>query len=647
MFLEKLFQSKPVSVNDLLLKLSNRQQKSGIEDKSLVTSELSTSVHPYSEIYRRIIGYPISTETQTSSVSQPMLSNEDIRFWSLVRFMNQIEPEHGGSSLPNLLLLLTHNNELYLVNENHCGCIFLDEIYSVKIDGPLLTSTSVALSDSFSFTVCTLIDKEEMIDFQFVCSTDQERAFWVHMLTSSIWFPEKLRPALFNQPNSIYSIDPSNMILQLPTRRILCIINPFAGKKSALTTFNERAKPIFDNCPGVVMTTILTLRAQHAQDICQQLDLGMWDEICCVGGDGIMHECINGLMRHPDWQRAIKLPICNIPGGSTNAFEVSIIGAQNVALAAFSVARGFTRQMDICSTFQKVRNSETGLYELKREYSFLCLMFGFLANVTHKTDILRKLHITSLRNKIGAFKEMLLKRSYRAKLSFVPFICPEEDRMEFLGKQDLNERDLNYDTTNEKYMLNRHKNQRTNVYNYKELRERTTFESDSTDGPDCPLLHAFFPELFSMVSVVDSQSVLYENFQSDKLIPYGQSNPRVVTIEDDFFGILAVNTSHIASGFPLGMSAYPNSEFIDLMWVLARDKSTTRFSFVKHFFEMEKGDEGEVVLSDHDSVNFERTQVFKLVPEEEGTVVSIDGEEGAFVETFVEVHPGMINYFVL
>ena len=58
--------------------------------------------------------------------------------------------------------------------------------------------------------------------------------------------------------------------------------------------------------------------------IASQLDLGMYDAIVTVSGDGLLHEVVNGLMKHADWQRAIKHPIGVIPGGTGNGLVVSM-----------------------------------------------------------------------------------------------------------------------------------------------------------------------------------------------------------------------------------------------------------------------------------------------------------------------------------
>ena len=78
---------------------------------------------------------------------------------------------------------------------------------------------------------------------------------------------------------------------------------------------------------------ITTDHALQATEIGSSVDLDAYDAIATVSGDGLLHELINGLMKHKDWQRAIKHPIGVIPGGTGNGLAVSmgIFGMLSIA----------------------------------------------------------------------------------------------------------------------------------------------------------------------------------------------------------------------------------------------------------------------------------------------------------------------------
>ena len=48
--------------------------------------------------------------------------------------------------------------------------------------------------------------------------------------------------------------------------------------------------------------------------------LSDYDGVVVVGGDGTLHECINGLLQRSDWQLAVKqMPVGMVSGGSGTA----------------------------------------------------------------------------------------------------------------------------------------------------------------------------------------------------------------------------------------------------------------------------------------------------------------------------------------
>ena len=69
------------------------------------------------------------------------------------------------------------------------------------------------------------------------------------------------------------------------------------------------------------------------------IQIGAFDGIVCVSGDGLVHEVFNGLMSRKDWDQAIKIPLGTIPAGSGNALATDM-GTLDPISAAFGIARG-------------------------------------------------------------------------------------------------------------------------------------------------------------------------------------------------------------------------------------------------------------------------------------------------------------------
>ena len=54
------------------------------------------------------------------------------------------------------------------------------------------------------------------------------------------------------------------------------------------------------------------------------------DCLISVSGDGLIHECINGLADHPDGKDALQIPVAPVPAGSGNGLSVSLLGLEVV-----------------------------------------------------------------------------------------------------------------------------------------------------------------------------------------------------------------------------------------------------------------------------------------------------------------------------
>lgn len=59
-------------------------------------------------------------------------------------------------------------------------------------------------------------------------------------------------------------------------------------------------------------------RKGHGEELCETMSIEGIDVICCLGGDGTFHECVNGYMRRKDDAR-LKVPLAVLPGGTGNS----------------------------------------------------------------------------------------------------------------------------------------------------------------------------------------------------------------------------------------------------------------------------------------------------------------------------------------
>lgn len=100
--------------------------------------------------------------------------------------------------------------------------------------------------------------------------------------------------------------------------------------------------PIFDGA-GAEVTILETEYAGHSRDLARDMDISNYDGFCCIGGDGTMHEAINGIMNRKD---GLRIPIGLITGGTGNSFmhDLDCLDPVN---AAKRIVTGRRRPIDI------------------------------------------------------------------------------------------------------------------------------------------------------------------------------------------------------------------------------------------------------------------------------------------------------------
>ena len=94
------------------------------------------------------------------------------------------------------------------------------------------------------------------------------------------------------------------------------IINPNSGIKKSVNIFNSIISPEL-NKRGHTIKFKITDHQYHAKKIIQKINLKNKDAILVLGGDGTMHEVINGMLNRSDGD---TLPIGLVTGGTGNSF---------------------------------------------------------------------------------------------------------------------------------------------------------------------------------------------------------------------------------------------------------------------------------------------------------------------------------------
>ena len=124
-------------------------------------------------------------------------------------------------------------------------------------------------------------------------------------------------------------------------QKVYLIYNPFSGNRKGITIL-ERIKPIFEQS-NLKLEVFETKYAGHARELANTLPFDGYDGLCVIGGDGTMHEIVNGMLKRTD---GVKIPIGLIAGGTGNSF-MHDVDALDPEVAARRILTGRKRKVDI------------------------------------------------------------------------------------------------------------------------------------------------------------------------------------------------------------------------------------------------------------------------------------------------------------
>ncbi|KAL2764612.1 sphingosine kinase 1 isoform 2, partial [Daubentonia madagascariensis] len=199
--------------------------------------------------------------------------------------------------------------------------------------------------------------------------------------------------------------------------RVLVLLNPRGGRGKALQLFRSHVQPLLAEAE-ISFMLMLTERRNHARELVRSEELGRWDALVVMSGDGLMHEVVNGLMERPDWETAIQKPLCSLPAGSANALAASLnhyAGYEQVTNedlltnCTLLLCRRLLSPMNLLSL-----HTASG----QHLFSVLSLAWGFIADVDLESEKYRRLG--EIRFTLGTFLRLATLRTYRGRLAYLP-----------------------------------------------------------------------------------------------------------------------------------------------------------------------------------------------------------------------------------
>ncbi len=181
-------------------------------------------------------------------------------------------------------------------------------------------------------------------------------------------------------------------------KKLYLIVNPEGGAKKGLDIL-ERVEPIFSEA-DIELTILKTKYAGHAEEYANKLPYAGYDGLCAIGGDGTMHEVINGMLKRDD---NAMLPIGLLTGGTGNAF-MHDINCLDPLESARRIVNGELRPMDIAKV------------KANRElfYAFNIIGWGLVTDASSLAEKLRWLG--DKRYALAAILEVIISKKRISKL---------------------------------------------------------------------------------------------------------------------------------------------------------------------------------------------------------------------------------------
>ncbi|CAK7204605.1 sphinganine kinase lcb4 [Sporothrix eucalyptigena] len=188
-------------------------------------------------------------------------------------------------------------------------------------------------------------------------------------------------------------------------RRAYVLVNPHAGPGGAMKKWEHEARPLMD-AAHMALDVVTTTYSGQAVELCTALNIDNYDMVVACSGDGLPHECFNGLGKRPDARRALeRVAVAHIPCGSGNAMACNLYGSHHVSVAALAIVKGVVAPLDLAS----ITYGETRLL------SFLSQAVGVMAEVDLATENLR--WMGSARFTWGFIERLLARRVYPCDLA--------------------------------------------------------------------------------------------------------------------------------------------------------------------------------------------------------------------------------------
>ena len=162
-------------------------------------------------------------------------------------------------------------------------------------------------------------------------------------------------------------------------KRVLLIVNPYGGGGRNRARYTDVVAPLLA-AHHVDVTPAYTTHGGHARELAATSDLSQYSAIAVMGGDGTMHEVVNGLLSRAD--RALP-PLALLPAGTGNALATDL-GTLSLERATRRLLGGHVCYMDV----NHIRSLEPQRSDCPLDlYSVETIAWGLIGNVAVQAEL--------------------------------------------------------------------------------------------------------------------------------------------------------------------------------------------------------------------------------------------------------------------
>ncbi|XP_037810423.1 sphingosine kinase 2 [Lucilia sericata] len=447
----------------------------------------------------------------------------------------------------------------------------------------------------------------------------------------------------------------------IETKRLLILLNPKSGSGKARQLFNHQVIPILNEAE-VPYDLHVTKHSNYAFDFVRQKNLSIWSGIVAIGGDGLFHEVLNGILKRSDWNEVVQtLALGIVPCGSGNGLARSIAHCYRepyepkpIIGAALSLVGGQSSLMDVVEIEMNNRIA----------YSFLSIGWGLISDIDIESERLRPLGYQ--RFTIWTLHRLINLRTYRGRISYLPKNCSsDQNTPETISKISL-QHSMSCNTLPPPCPLRKQSLSNDGSVDFEDVISLETVANQSFRSRCNSILSSgsrvstYYSIAESVYHSISGNSDCCESNQhdeggqsdyrgnrlgqlEDKTLPALQDPlPSTWIVEDgEFVMIHAVYQTHLGSDCFFSPHSKLNDGTIYLVMIRGGISRSQLFNFL---INMSSGT--HLPNQNTEYILVERVVAFRLEPHENSGILTVDGERMECGSLQARIFPGTINVMV-